>query len=172
MTDQIRNAASPWPSEHINREVAMARVVNADRETAFRAWTDPSQIVQWFGPAGFQTKTHEIDIRTGGVWRFDMIAPDGTVFSNRMEFLRIEASRLIEFIHGNDTDNDPDAFRMLVTFDDQDNGKTVVTLRQMHATPERRTIVIGFGAVEYGVQTWDKFADFVARKTADTIGSK
>ena len=51
---------------------------------------------------------------------------------------------------------------MLVTFDGQDNGKTAVTLRQMHPTAERRAIVIGFGAVEYGAQTWDKFADFVA----------
>jgi uncharacterized protein YndB with AHSA1/START domain len=143
----------------------MSRVVDADRDTAFRAWTDPEQIVQWFGPSGFRTHTHEIDIRVGGVWRFDMIAPDGTVFSNRMEFLRIEASRLIEFIHGTDIENDPDAFRMLVTFDSQDNGKTAVTLRQMHPTAERRAMVVGFGAVEYGAQTWDKFADFVAEKS-------
>jgi len=34
---------------------------------AFRAWTDPAQIVQWFGPDGFAIETHEIDIRPGGV---------------------------------------------------------------------------------------------------------
>lgn len=95
-----------------------------------------------------------------------MIAPDGAVFSNRMEFLRVEPLRLIEFIHGEDIGNDPDAFRMLVTFDDQDNGKTAVTLRQMHPTAERRTIVIGFGAIEYGAQIWDNFAEFAAKKRA------
>lgn len=140
----------------------MSRVVVADRETAFRAWTDPAQIVQWFGPAGFQIKSHEIEIRIGGRWRFDMIAPDGTVFTNRMTFLHIDVPRVIEFIHGSDIDDDPDAFRMLVTFDDQDNGKTVVTLRQMHPTAHRRAIVVGFGAVESGAQTWDKFAAFAA----------
>lgn len=98
-----------------------------------------------------------------------MIAPDGTVFSNRMKFLRIEPSRLIEFIQGSDADSDPDAFRMLVTFDQQNNGKTAVTFRQMHPSADRRIIVIGFGAVEYGAQTWDKFAEFVAesRDVAD-----
>jgi len=93
-----------------------------------------------------------------------MIAPDGTVFSNRMKFMRIEPPRVIEFVHGTDTDNDPDAFRMLVTFDEQDNGKTAVTLRQMHPTAERRAIVIGFGAMEFGAQTWGKFAEFVERE--------
>lgn len=170
MTDNETDLESPWESLPLDREVVMSRVVDGDRETAFRAWTDPEQIVQWFGPAGFRIDTHEIDIREGGLWRFDMIALDGTVFSNRMTFLRIDAARLIEFIHGSDTDDDPDAFRMLVTFDAQDNGKTVITLRQMHPTAERRAIVVGFGAVEYGAQTWDKFAAFVSERRADAAG--
>ena len=68
------------------------------------------------------------------------------------------AVALIEALHGSDTDDDPDRFRLLVTFDAQDNGKTVVTLRQLHPTPGRRSTVIGFGAVEYGGQTLDKLA--------------
>lgn len=168
MANKPTDADSPWASWPLDREVVMSRVVDADRDTAFRAWTDPKQIVQWFGPSGFRTNTHEIDVRVGGAWRFDMIAPDGTVFSSRMEFLRIDASRAIEFIHGSDIENDPDAFRMLVTFEEQDNGKTAVTLRQMHPTAERRAIVIGFGAVEYGAQTWDKFAAFVAERSGDS----
>jgi uncharacterized protein YndB with AHSA1/START domain len=164
MTNKTTDSGSPWAAFPLDREVVMSRVVDADRETAFRAWTDSEQIVLWFGPSGFRINTHEIDIRAGGVWRFDMIAPDGTLFSNRMAFLRIEAPRVIEFIHGTDTASDCDAFRMLVTFDEQDNGKTAVTFRQMHPTAERRAIVIGFGAVEYGAQTWDKFAAFVAEK--------
>ena len=163
MGDNATNSVSDWASWPLEREIVITRVVDADRETAFRAWTDPSQIVKWFGPDGFRLETHEIDIRAGGVWRFDMVAADGTRFANRMEFLRIEAPGLIEANHGTDADNDPDRFRMLVTFDEQDNGKTVVTLRQMHPTPERRAFVIGFGAAEYGAQTLGKLADHVAK---------
>lgn len=166
MMNKLLDPVSPWADWPLDREVVMSRVIDADRDTAFNAWADPEQIVEWFGPFGFRTITHEIDIREGGLWRFDMIAPDGTVFSNRMVFLRIELLRLIEFVHGEDIENDPEAFRMLVTFDDQDNGKTAVTLRQMHPTAERRAIVIGFGAIEYGTQTWDKFAEFAAKKAA------
>lgn len=154
---------SAWPAAQLDKEVIVTRVVAASLDRAFAAWADPAQIVQWFGPEGFTLDTHEIDIRPGGRWRFDMIAPDGTVFSNRITFLRIEPSRLIEADHGTDADDDPDRFRLLVTFDAQDNGKTVVTLRQMHPTPERRGIVIGFGAVEFGGQTLDKLARHVER---------
>lgn len=168
MSDDIRNGTSAWASWPVDREIVIARVVDADRYTAYRAWTDPSQIVQWFGPEGFIVETHEIDIRPGGMWRFDMVAPDGTRFSNRMVFLRIEEPGLIELDHGSDVDDDPDRFRMLVTFDAQANGKTVVTLRQMHPTPERRATVIGFGAVEYGAQTLDKLAHHVVTGPGDT----
>ncbi|MCC0063022.1 MAG: SRPBCC domain-containing protein [Defluviimonas sp.] len=156
---QLGSAWSAWPLE---REVVIARVVGADRETAFRAWTDPAQIVAWFGPEGFTIETHEIDIRPGGLWRFDMVAPDGTRYGSRMAFLRVVSPSLIEVSHGKDNDDDPDRFRMLVTFDAQDNGKTVVTLRQMHPTAARRAAVIAFGAVEYGAQTLDKLARHVA----------
>ena len=154
---------SAWPAAQLDKEVIVTRGVAASLDRAFAAWADPAQIVQWFGPEGFTLATHEIDIRPGGRWRFDMIAPDGTAFSNRITFLRIEPSRLIEADHGADADDDPDRFRLLVTFDAQDNGKTVVTLRQMHPTPERRGIVIGFGAVEFGGQTLDKLARHVER---------
>lgn len=168
MTENISAPVSAWAAWPLDREVVIARVVDADPNTAFQAWTDPTQIVQWFGPEGFNTETHEIDIRAGGLWRFDMVAPDGTRFSNRMAFLRIETPRLIEVQHGTDSDDDPDAFQMLVTFDAQSNGKTVITLRQMHPTPQRRTTVIGFGAVEYGAQTLSKLANHVMQFPSDS----
>lgn len=158
MNDFNEDVESRWASWPIDREIVFARVVDASREVVFSAWTNPSEIVQWFGPEGMSIVTHEIDIRVGGVWRFDMVAPDGTRYRNRMEFLRIEKPAVLEVDHGDDAVDDPGKFRMLVTFDEQSNGKTVVTLRQMHPSKAQRDSVIGFGAVEYGVQTMNKLA--------------
>lgn len=47
---------------------------------------------------------------------------------------------------------------MTVTFDEQTGGKTVLTMRQLHPSRERRHVVVGFGAVEYGLQTLDGLA--------------
>ena len=90
-----------------------------------------------------------------------MVAPDGRRYTNRMQFRRIEPPALIEIDHGTDDTDDPGRYRMTVTFDEQSDGKTVITLRQLHPTKARRDATIGFGAVEYGYQTLEKLARHV-----------
>jgi uncharacterized protein YndB with AHSA1/START domain len=156
---------SPLDSWELDREIVLSRVIAAPRELVFKAWTDPQHVPMWFGPEGFKVDTHEIDIRVGGRWRFVFVGPNGTRYDNRMVFLKIEPPRLLEIDHGTDTDDDPNRFRVIVTFDEQSNGKTVVTLRQLHPTKAQRDSKIGFGAVEFGHQTLDKLARHVeARK--------
>ena len=93
-----------------------------------------------------------------------MVGANGVRYDNRMTVLRIDRPRLIEVDHGSDKDDDPGKFRMLVTFDVQSDGKTVLTLRQMHPTRAQREGAIGFGAVEFGGQTLDKLADHLAAR--------
>lgn len=159
--DTATGHPSPWSAWPLDREIVISRVVDAPRQLVFEAWTDPAQLPAWFGPEGFAIETRQIDVRAGGTWRFDMIAPDGTRYGNRMAFLRIEAPALIEVLHGSDIDDDPAAFAMLLTLDEQSNGKTIVTLRQMHPSRALRDQKVGFGAVEYGGQTLDKLARHV-----------
>lgn len=142
----------------IEREIVLSRVFNAPRELVFKAWTDPKDISNWFGPKGFVTTTHERDVRVGGLWRFDMRAPDGTLYPNRIVYLEIKEPELLVFDHGSDKDNDPGKFRVTITFDSQSDGKTVLTLRQLHPNKAQRLAGIGFGAVELGYQTLDKLA--------------
>lgn len=151
-------SADPRRTWSIDREIVLSRVIAASRERVFQAWTDPQQIVQWFGPDGFTVETLECDIRPGGRWRFVFTGPDGRRWDNRMVFLRVEAPRLIEIEHGSDKDDDPARFHVTVTFDAQGDGKTVLTLRQLHPTKEQRDAGIGFGAVELGYQTLAKLA--------------
>lgn len=147
-----------YPDSLLDREIVLSRVFAAPRERVFQAWTDPAQASRWFGPKGFTTTTHEMDVRVGGRWRFDMTAPDGTVFTNRVVYLEIRAPELLVFDHGSDQDNDPGRFRVTLTFDAQANGKTVLTLRQLHPSKAQRQRGIGFGAVEFGYQTLAKLA--------------
>ncbi len=163
MSDPMNTPPSPWRDWPLDREIVISRVIDAPRTLVYAAWTDPEQIQMWFGPDGMAIETREIDLRPGGVWRFDMTAPDGTRYGNRMVFLRLEAPGLIEVEHGADQDSDPGRFRMLVTFDAQGDGKTVLTLRQMHPSRARREGAIGFGAVEYGGQTLAKLALHLAQ---------
>lgn len=164
---ETRKSAEPmWELE---REIVLSRVFDAPRELVFEAWTNPDHLNRWFGPKGFSTKTHEADIRVGGRWRFDMIGPDGTRYDNRMVFLEIRKPERLVMDHGSDKDDDPAKFRVTITFDEQSNKKTVVTLRQLHPTREQRNAKLGFGAVEIGYTTLDGLADHLRREMKDLM---
>jgi uncharacterized protein YndB with AHSA1/START domain len=68
--------ASPAACEDI--EFVITRIFNAPRILAFKAWTDPQQMAQWWGPHGFTNPVCELDVRVGGAWRIVMRGPDGT----------------------------------------------------------------------------------------------
>jgi len=161
MLDKILGSDEARTSWALDREIVISRVLAAPRDLVFRAWTEPEHVTRWFSPKDFSCQTLEIDLRVGGRWRFVFVGPDGTRYDNRIEYLRIERPHLVEFDHGSDRDDDPNRFRVIVTFDEQSDGKTVLTLRQLHPTKAQRDGAIGFGAVEIGYTTLDKLAAYV-----------
>ena len=90
-----------------------------------------------------------------------MISGDGTVFTNRFDYVEVVPSERLVLEHGSDVDDDPGRFHTTITFDEQSDGKCVLTMRQLHPTKEQRDAGIGFGAVEFGYQTLDKLARYL-----------
>ena len=150
----------------LDREIVLVKVLSHPREKVFAAWMDPEALAEWYGPAGISIENLEADIREGGLWRFDMVGVfEGREqrFPNLMRFREIVPNERIVMDYGTPDPGDPDLFRVTVTFDVQDDGKTVLTMRQLHPSRERRQVVIGFGAVEYGQQTLDGLAAWLDR---------
>jgi len=146
------------PTWALDREIVLVRVLDAPRAAVFAAWTDADAFCQWFGPDGFTCTVYEMDVRPGGRARFDMTSADGTLYTNRFEYLELVPDERLVMDHGSDVDDDPARFRVTITLDEQADGKTVLTLRQLHPTVEQRDAGIGFGAVELGLQTMQKLA--------------
>jgi uncharacterized protein YndB with AHSA1/START domain len=146
------------------REIVLSRVIDAPKNLVFCAWTESGRIFKWFGPKGFRCEVRQQgEAKVGAVWRFDMIAPNGQRFDNRIIFREIIPNTKLVFDHGSDMDDDPKRFRVTLTFDEQGDGKTVLTLRQLHPSKTQRDATIGFGAVELGYQTLDKLAEYLAK---------
>jgi uncharacterized protein YndB with AHSA1/START domain len=61
-------------------EVVVTRVLNAPRAMVFKAWTDPAQVSEWWGPQRFTNRIRKWEPRPGGVIDLDMIGPDGTAY--------------------------------------------------------------------------------------------
>jgi uncharacterized protein YndB with AHSA1/START domain len=57
-------------------EISVSRVFDAPRELVYRAFVDPDQLCQWFGPTGFSVpcETVQSDVRTGGFQRFMLVS--------------------------------------------------------------------------------------------------
>lgn len=62
-------------SSAADRELTITKLFAAPRSRVFRAWTDPGQLSQWWGPRGFSAPTCELDVRVGGAILITMQGP-------------------------------------------------------------------------------------------------
>src|SRR5437867_8337699 len=144
-----------------DREIVVTRVVDASRELVFEAWTDPTRVVQWWGPHGFTTTIQEMVVRPGGVWRFVMHGPDGTDYPNKIVYAEIEEPERLVYTHGDDSGGKGREFQTTVIFEEQ-QGKTVLTMRALFGTAaERDRVVEEVGAVEGAKQTLGRLAEYL-----------
>lgn len=62
-----------------NEELRIERVFDAPRELVFRAWLDPEQLSQWYGPAQFSAPRERITVEPepGGRWELVMVQGAG-----------------------------------------------------------------------------------------------
>ena len=111
------------------RTLKLERVFDAPRGVVFRAWIDPKQVAQWWGPRGFTNPTCEIDPRVGGAIRIVMRAPDGAEHHMQGAFREIVTNEKLVFTN---TATAPNGALLLtgltsVTFSERD-GKTRMVL--------------------------------------------
>lgn len=153
-----------------DREIVVERVFDAPRELVWEAWVDPSQVDLWWGPRGFTTTTHEMDVRPGGVRRLTMVGPDGSVFVNRSVYKEVVRPERLVFAHsGGDEDKTGVSFVATVTFEDLGDSRTRVTMRSLFPSAEMREMVVRqFNAVEGGRQTLERLGEHVEARAAGT----
>ena len=78
------------------REATIQRTFNAPRRVVWKAWVDPTQMAQWFGPKGFDNPVCELEVRPGGKLNIHMRGPDGAIYPCRGTFHEIvEPERLV-----------------------------------------------------------------------------
>ncbi len=58
-----------------NRDLVVARVLDAPIEQAWNAWSDPEQVKRWWGPDGFTCPVARMAFREGGTSLVCMRAP-------------------------------------------------------------------------------------------------
>jgi uncharacterized protein YndB with AHSA1/START domain len=78
-------------------EVTVTRLLNAPRAMVFKAWTDPNQVAEWWGPQQFTNRIRKWDAQAGGGIDLDMIGPDGSVYPMSGKFQEVVPSDRLVF---------------------------------------------------------------------------
>ena len=146
-----------------DRTLILTSHFRASPAQVYAAWTDPEVLPRWFGPDGYACRTHAIDIRVGGEWRFDMEG-DGMTFPNRHRWLElVPHSRIVFLMDG--LGGEDDAKEVVVTLEPEGDGTRLIQTMTF-ATPESLRIAQSYGASEKGQETLAKLAALVERQAA------
>lgn len=108
-------------------EIVSTRHLDAPPERVFDAFADPARLARWWGPRGFTSTIHALELRPGGAWRFTMHAPDGADFPNESVFLEVVRPSRLSLRHVS-VEHPYDLFMAF----DEEAGGTRVTWRMVH----------------------------------------
>lgn len=149
------------------REIVVERYFDAPRALVFEVWTQPHHVERWWGPNGFSIAVHEMDVRTGGAWRFAMHGPGGMEFQEKVVYIEVAKPERIVYAHGSD-DGGPPQFTVTATFAEEGRGTRLVMRMQFPTAADRDRTIREVGAIEGAQQTVDRLAAYVATLGART----
>lgn len=158
--------------ETTDREISLSRDYDAPRELVWRAWTEPAQLVRWWGPQGFRTTTHAHTLAPGGAWRYTMHGPDGRDYENQLTYREIRAPERLVYEIGGVVDVAPVHFSTVVTFEELPGKRTRVTMKSSFPSATAlRHVVETYGAIEGGKQHLTRLSEFLPTLGAATGAS-
>ena len=141
-------------------ELVITRVMSAPVSAVFDAFTDPRHLANWWGPHGFRTTTQEIDVRSGGHWRYVMHGPDGRDYRNHAVFLEIDRPARLIMRHIPEPGTEPVTHDISLTLEAQ-GAKTLLTMRMVFPSNQNLDWAIKTYGVDEGLtQTIDRLDQY------------
>ncbi|MCQ6962336.1 hypothetical protein PV02_01745 [Methanolobus chelungpuianus] len=77
-------------TKDIGEGLVITRTFDVPRARVWKAWTEPEEVKQWWGPKGFTSPFDRIDLRVGGSYLFGMRSPEGDDYWSTGVYREIE----------------------------------------------------------------------------------
>jgi uncharacterized protein YndB with AHSA1/START domain len=132
-----------------DRQLTVSRIIDAPLEMVWKAWTDPEQLKQWWGPKGFTNPVCQWEPEPGKKILIHMQGPDGITYPMDGEFLSIRKPEELVFKSGALDKNGKRLFEVLNTINFAKKGdRTELTMHAVvtHAGPEAEPYLSGMDA--------------------------
>ena len=163
--DAHTKSTTHFATENKDAEIVIHRTFNAPRTLVWQAWTDPKQVMQWWGPQGFHNSACEADLRVGGAFHLTMHAPDGSSYPCKGIYREIVASERIVFDSEADESHPCGAGlppRSIVTITFVEHGEqTMLTLHTRFETTARRDAANRAGYSMSWGEALDRFGEML-----------
>jgi uncharacterized protein YndB with AHSA1/START domain len=124
-------------AEKGTHEITISRVFDAPPELVYRAFVDPDQLSEWFGPVGFSVppESVQIDARPGGFQRFVMVSDEDPAVKSPIDATFTEVIENELLVGHQDVEGIPGTsghirFHLRLEFHPVPGGKTRLELRQ------------------------------------------
>jgi uncharacterized protein YndB with AHSA1/START domain len=161
MTRDQQQANAATVTTPTDREILTERVFDAPRDRVFAAFTDPKLIPEWCGPRDTTTVVDQMDVRTGGSWRFVMRSSDGSETAFRGTYREITPPERI--VQTFEWEGMPGHVLVeTVTFEDLGDRTKVTTTSLFHTTEERDGF-LGSGMESGMNETYARLDEVLAR---------
>ena len=123
------------------RSLRVSRIIHADAETLFRAWTDPRELARWWRQEGdgWAFAGASVDLRVGGRYRLGMSGPDGRTHVASGVYREVQRPvRLVFTWEWEDPTSRAGDTVVTVEFKDAGHGRTEVVLTHEGFAEEAR----------------------------------
>ncbi len=148
-------------AERGKQEVIITRVFDAPRNLVFEAYTDPDLIPQWWGPKRFTTAIDQMDVKSGGQWRFVQCDATGGEYAFRGVYHEVlSPERLVDTF---EFEGMPGHVSLETLILEEVGGKTKMTGRSVFQTVEDRDGMLRSGMEERVLESMDRLAELLKK---------
>jgi uncharacterized protein YndB with AHSA1/START domain len=132
-----------------DEQILITREFDAPRHLVYRAWTTPELVKRWWSGGHGEVTIAEIDLRVGGIWRYVLIANEGSEVGFHGEYREIVPDERIVSTEVYEGMPEGEALNTLTLT--EEDGRTTMSILVQHSCKEHRDAHINSG-MEAGMQ--------------------
>ena len=163
MSDETNTGNPTTVTTLSDTELRIERDFDAPRPLVWEAYTDPELMCEWLGPRRLTMTVQEMDVRTGGSYRYTHQSPDGDPFVFFGEFREVEPPRLLVQTFQFETSEHPPSLDR-IEFEELADERTRIVVSASFPSIEARDSMVEAG-MERGIEEgYEKLDELLARR--------